>query len=152
MADHEIKRTANIGSSFLILIFIVICLVTFCLLSISNAQRENLFSEKNAAAVKEYYRADSQGVDFLTAINDKLQNTVENDMEKTKAAVLEAFGAYYEADSNTFCTDVDMAAGQALRIELKADWEEKICHVTAWNVYQKEQYEIDQSVPVWSGQ
>ena len=36
MADYEMRRKANIGSSSLILIFIVLCLATFGLLSLGD--------------------------------------------------------------------------------------------------------------------
>ena len=42
-------------------------------------------------------------------------------------------------------------AGQALRVELALDWEQKTYQVLSWKVYHQEDYEIDQSIPVWSG-
>ena len=44
-----------------------------------------------------------------------------------------------------------MNAGQALRVELALDWEQKTYQVLSWKVYHQEDYEIDQSIPVWSG-
>ena len=59
MAKQEIRRKANIGSSSLILIFIVLCLVTFSVLSLGNAKREDALSHRSADSVQEYYRADA---------------------------------------------------------------------------------------------
>ncbi len=42
-----------------------------------------------------------------------------------------------------------MNAGQALRVELALDWEQKTYQVLSWKVYHQEDYEIDQSIPVW---
>lgn len=52
MADYEIRRNAGIGSSSLIVIFIVLCLTTFGLLSLGNAKNDALLSERNAEAVQ----------------------------------------------------------------------------------------------------
>ena len=64
MAKQEIRRKANIGSSSLILIFIVLCLVTFSVLSLGNAKREDALSRRSADSVQEYYRADAAGEAF----------------------------------------------------------------------------------------
>ena len=58
---------------------------------------------------------------------------------------------YLQSASGTYCTDVPMNAGQALRVELALDWEQKTYQVLSWKVYHQEDYEIDQSIPVWSG-
>ena len=140
MAKQEIRRKANIGSSSLILIFIVLCLVTFSVLSLGNAKREDALSKRSADSVQEYYRADAEGEAFLQMADQALLKG-----DKTSLA------PYLQSDSGTYCTDVAMAAGQALRVELALDWEKKTCEVRSWRVYHQEDYEIDQSVPVWSG-
>lgn len=152
MANSVMKRTANIGTSFLILIFIVLCLAIFSVLSISNAVRENGFSEKNAAAVREYYRADGEGVAFLANISEGLKKAQGNNPDEIKDWMLKTYGDFYVEETNRFCTDVDMATGQSLRVEIEANWEEQICQVVAWNVYEKEITQIDQAIPVWNGQ
>ena len=140
MAKQEIRRKANIGSSSLILIFIVLCLVTFSILSLGNAKREDALSARSADSVQEYYRADAEGEAFLQMADQAL-------LKGDKASL----APYLQSDGGTYCTDVAMAAGQALRVELVLDWEKKTCEVRSWRVYHQEDYEIDQSIPVWSG-
>ena len=133
MAKQEIRRKANIGSSSLILIFIVLCLVTFSVLSLGNAKREDALSRRSADSVQEYYRAD--------AVAD--QALLKGDKDSLMP--------YLQSASGTYCTDVPMNAGQELRVELALDWEQKTYQVLSWKVYHQEDYEIDQSIPVWSG-
>ena len=76
MAKQEIRRKANIGSSSLILIFIVLCLVTFSVLSLGNAKREDALSRRSADSVQEYYRADAAGEAFLQLADQALLKTV----------------------------------------------------------------------------
>ena len=140
MAKQEIRRKANIGSSSLILIFIVLCLVTFSVLSLGNAKREDALSVRSADSVQEYYRADAQGEAFLQMADQALLNGYKDSL-----------APYLQSDTGTYCTDVSMDAGQALRVELNFDWEKKTYKILSWKVYHQEEYEIDQSIPVWSG-
>lgn len=140
MAKQELRRKANIGSSSLILIFIVLCLVTFSVLSLGNAKREDALSQRSADSVQEYYRADAEGEKFLQLADQALLKG-----EKGTLA------PYLQSDTGKYCTDVAMSAGQALRVELALDWEKKTYEIQSWKVYHQEDYEIDQSVPVWSG-
>ena len=152
MADYEMKRKANIGSSSLILIFIVLCLATFGILSLSNARRETVLSEKNAAAVQAYYQTDSRGAEFFAQAEQSLKAApaaAPTDAVKTEA--LAVFGDFYNQETGRFSTDIPMEHGQALRIELEPEWDARRCRVDTWRVYQKEDYEIDQSIPVWTG-
>ena len=140
MAKQEIRRKANIGSSSLILIFIVLCLVTFSVLSLGNAKREDALSRRSADSVQEYYRADAAGEAFLQLADQAL-------LKGDKDSLM----PYLQSASGTYRTDVAMNAGQALRVELALDWEQKTYQVLSWKVYHQEDYEIDQSIPVWSG-
>ncbi|MDO5405711.1 MAG: hypothetical protein Q4F28_00095 [Eubacteriales bacterium] len=167
MADGEIRRRASIGIPSLILIFIVLCLATFGILSLGNARREDSFSRKNAAAVQEYYRADGQGEEFLQQVDQALReagkasagadgagvgSTAESGLiSERKRQVLEAVGLENQADSDLICADIAMESGLALRIELAVDWTECTYQIQSWKVYDRENYEIDQSVPVWTG-
>lgn len=151
MAKQEMRKKANIGSSSLILIFIVLCLATFGLLSLGNARGDELLSVRNAAAVKEYYLADGLGEEFVRTVDEALARAEAGSQEAVKEQVLEKLGDYYQKDLEAFVTEIPMSAGQALRIELGIDWEERTIQVNSWRVYIREEYEIDQSVRVWDG-
>lgn len=167
MADGEIRRRASIGIPSLILIFIVLCLATFGILSLGNARREDSFSRKNAAAVQEYYRADGQGEEFLQQVDQALREVAKVSagadgagvgssaesglISERKRQVLAAVGLENQVDSDLICADIAMESGLALRIELAVDWTECTYQIQSWKVYDRENYEIDQSVPVWTG-
>lgn len=154
MADYEIKRKANIGSSSLIVIFIVLCLATFGLLALGNAGRDELLSQRNADAVQEYYRADSLAVAFYQKVDESLARAAAGGkaVPEVKEQVLAELGGYYSEEKDAFCTEISMKAGQALSVELKPEWAEGTSRVAAWKVCNREDYEIDQSIRVWDGQ
>ena len=118
----------------------MLCLVTFSVLSLGNAKREDALSRRSADSVQKYYRADAAGEAFLQLADQAL-------LKGDKDSLM----PYLQSASGTYCTDVAMNAGQALRVELALDWEQKTYQVLSWKVYHQEDYEIDQSIPVWSG-
>lgn len=151
MADYELEHRAGIGSSSLILIFVVLCLVAFAVLSLGNAGREDGFSRKNAESVREYYRADGLGEAFVQEIDQMLMETSGLIPELRKEQVTAWAGACYDKEKDCFSKDIEMASGLALHVEVDADWEQGTCHVQEWKVFDRSVFEIDQSMPVWTG-
>lgn len=162
MADYEIKRRASIGIPSLILIFIVLCLAAFSILSLGNAGREDSFSRKNAAAVQEYYRADALGEEFLQRLDRAVAETSGiEDSEMRRERVLASLGLTENSGAENVSpdqtgmepvsVDIPMDAGLALRVGVRVDWEKDTWEVVRWTVFDRENYEIDQSVPVWIG-
>ena len=62
----------NIGFSTIIMVFIMICLVTFATLSVLTAHSDYRLSEKLAEKTTAYYRADATAKDMLKAIDTEL--------------------------------------------------------------------------------
>ena len=62
----------NIGSSLLLVIFLVLCLVTFATLSLSSARSDYGFSSRLAERKTDYYRASSQAETILDQIDTVL--------------------------------------------------------------------------------
>ena len=152
MAKQESGFKANIGSSSLILIFIVMCLVTFGMLSLTSAKSDLSLANRNADAVTEYYRADTEGEAFYRMVAGEVKTACANASghEERLALLEKALGEYYRAGAAV--TEVAMERAQALHIELETDLDgEGSVRVAKWNVIQTEDYEIDDSMPVWGG-
>lgn len=67
----EDKRTFSppmVGASSLLVIFAVLCLTVFALLSVSTVQANQRLSEKSAAAVEGYYAADCAAEEILARL------------------------------------------------------------------------------------
>ena len=82
MNENKWGGRANIGTSSLILIFIVLCLTIFGLLSLSSAGSDWKLARKNAEAVRGYYKADGQAVEFLAMVEEVLSRCSQADDEK----------------------------------------------------------------------
>lgn len=153
------KTKMNIGISSLILIFIVLCLVTFGLLSLSSARNDLALAERNAEAVREYYRADAEGERFIAMADGLLMQiaaeTGGNDLSSVPIGRFkEGMGDYYDEEEHMIRTDISMERGQALHVELAIEKDGRrgtFCSVRSFYVYNQEDYDIDQSIPVWTG-
>lgn len=62
----------NIGFSSIVMVFIMICLVTFATLSVLTAHSDYKLSQKMANKTNAYYQADAVARDMLEAVDEKL--------------------------------------------------------------------------------
>ena len=59
----------TIGVPILLVVFIILCLVTFACLSLSTAKSDYSYSEKNATHKTEYYEACNKAEEYVHDIN-----------------------------------------------------------------------------------
>lgn len=142
------KNRINIGTASIILIFIVLCLSVFSLLGLSDGKSAELFAERYAGSVTAYYQADTTA---QRLIRDVWEGTADGKTPEEAAAAAMAFlprDATLEtgADHIIIC-EIPMNAGQALHMELDVQQNA----IRAYYVYNKEDYAIDNRLPVWSG-
>ncbi len=154
MAKQEIGYRANIGTPTLILIFMILCLVTFGMLSLSTAKSEWNLAQRNADSVTEYYRVDKEGEAFYQMVLQTVDHAQkeEGDLQAFQNTLSKELGEYYDSESGTISTQIPMKRSQSLSIKLSPipDKAGKIL-ISQWKVIQTEDYEIDQSLPVWNG-
>ena len=157
MTGQTAKYKVNIGLTSLILIFIILCLATFSLLSLSSARGDQSLAARSARAVTEYYRADAEGEKWLKQADAILQKEMTKkamDQEEIQALAKKmALELGCDADEETgfVSTDISMDRGQALHIDLALTGDENRYEVRSWYVYDSGNYEIDDSMPVWGG-
>lgn len=68
----------QIGISFLLVVFVILCLVVFATLSLSGALRDNEYSRKAARRTTDYYNACSQAQEKLGEIDLIFQDAGTN--------------------------------------------------------------------------
>lgn len=155
MANQEVKSSMNIGSSSLILIFIVLCLATFGLLSLSSAKSDWNLAQKNSNSVKNYYEADKKGEEFVKMIDESLVLLWDRGLRGAVflAEAERELSEYYREDTGFLTVEVPMAFDQALHIELSVTPDQDSRYmIESWKVINTVDYEIDDSMPVWGGQ
>lgn len=154
MAKKENGYRANIGTPSLILIFMILCLVTFGMLSLTTAKGEWNLAQRNAQYVEEFYQADGEGEVFYQMVLGAVKRAESNsqDLESFRSALSNELGGYYDTETSVVSTQIPMKRSQALSIKLILNLEkENKISISQWKVMQTEDYEIDRSLPVYKG-
>lgn len=79
----------NIGTSFMVVIFIILSMVIFAVLSLSSALKDSDYSEKKAARTLAYYEANNQAEERLADIDTILGRTTSQNALIQKLQALE---------------------------------------------------------------
>lgn len=77
--DKEQASFVNIGSSSLLIVFLILCMATFAILSLSSAKSDYSHSEKLAAHKSQYYKASSEAEEVLDKIDEELEKIAGTD-------------------------------------------------------------------------
>ncbi len=75
--NKEQSSFVNIGSSSLLIVFVILCLATFAILSLSSAKSDYSLSERLAKHKGDYYDASSRAEVILNEIDVTLANTAK---------------------------------------------------------------------------
>ena len=121
-----------VGGSSLLVIFAVLCLTVFALLSLSTVQADGRLSETTAESVRAYYAADRAAEEVFARIRGG---------EIPADVVPCACGGYAYAcpisDTQTLCVEVHPAAD---------GWQ-----VVRWQAVTAGEWESDDSLNLWDG-
>lgn len=77
MKDKQQSYFGNIGTSSLLVIFLVLCLATFAILTLSSARSDYTFSERLAVHRQVYYEASARAEIVVDGIDEILSGIAE---------------------------------------------------------------------------
>ncbi|WMJ22325.1 hypothetical protein RBG61_10030 [Paludicola sp. MB14-C6] len=69
-SSHKVK--ISVGATTILMIFVVLCLTTFAVLSFLTARSDLKLTSKSVTATKEYYQADAKVEEWLGSVDDFL--------------------------------------------------------------------------------
>lgn len=131
MNKHKSFSPPAVGISSLLVIFAVLCLTIFALLSISTVLADGRLGDKVATAVTDYYAADCEAEAILAQLRsgDIPENVTKEDGIFSYACPI--------SDTQTLAVQVklDGASYQILR----------------WQAVSTVSWEADERIPVWNG-
>ena len=147
----------HIGSSSLLIIFLILSLVTFAILSLSGAKSDYSFSQKLADHKTAYYEASNQAERILGQVDDTLASCSTScaNAASYSTVVKEALdGQQYESilletDGQLLTFSVPMEHGQALLEQLEiTDYTkfDTFYVIKTWQVISTKSWESDQSI------
>lgn len=151
----------NIGSVTLMMIFIVLCMVSFAALSLSTAASDYRAAEKSAKHVKEYYEASNAAEETLASIADTLETayqTTDNEtdyFEKVRDAYTKEDATSSDGSALTLVDSddglvisysVDLNKKQALAVSVLVQYKDPLYKITSWQVVSTTEWKGDNSV------
>jgi hypothetical protein len=143
------------GISLLVLIFLSLCLITFSLLSLSEASADESLSQKAADRTTVYYQASNTANEFLASIDTCLADYAlqAKSSDDPAASYLKLCGGLTELisgstlDNTYFSFSVPVTDGQILQVILALDYpyaaSDSFYRITSWQVVNTEEWQPD---------
>ena len=136
------RKGTGIGSASLILIFSVLCLTVFSLLTLAMANREKALSEKLKSSVESYYSADSAATEIAAALRQSAANG------QTPS---EIDGVAIESDgTGKYTYSCPMDGRRSIFVELKIENGE--IKILSWYETNIVNWTPDENLNVWIGE
>ena len=124
------------GAVSLVMIFCVLCLVVFTVLTLSTAVRERNLSELTAGRAQSYYQADALAVETVASLRRGGEIPPEVQITPEDGATLAEFS-------------ISAGGDQALEVAVRLT--DTDCEILRWQTVYTGSWEIDDSIEVWGG-
>lgn len=134
----------NIGSSSLVLIFVILCLISFAALSIASANADYKLSTNVLKHSESYYAACNEAETDLAALDMKLADIYNKTDSKDSY--------FEEVGVTSLIMQYSLGELQALQVEVRVLYPEasgeRFYEVRKWVVVTSDNIEYDDSLPV----
>lgn len=149
MATKRRGASSGIGGSLILIIFIVLTITVFSVLTLVSAQNELGTVNKSAIITKEYYTAEKVAAEKCGELNKALTELTDN-QEAVSAAV--SMGAFASAAEDgvliTFTVDIDEHRALETSLNLK---EGNLETVSKKIVSNGDDLIIEDTIDIWDG-
>ncbi len=125
------RSASSVGSASILLIFTVLCLISFATLTLVNSKADYNLSKNLAARQKAYYEACHKGNAFVAAVN----SGYEDDLEEHKESI---------PITDTQTLDITIMSNSSKKI-FNSD---NSCSIIQWQIVNHDDLEYDYSLPV----
>ena len=131
----------QIGTSYLLVIFVILCLVTFTTLSLSSAKRDQSYSQQLAGRETAYCEANAKAAQIMAQIDDAFAK------EDPVFAIRQIEGVTAEEDGANLDISyvVPVTDSQNLEVEILVKGTQK---VVKWKESASEKWEEKSTLPV----
>lgn len=148
MQNERKSSGINIGSASIIMVFSVLCLTVFAVLSLITANSEYKLAVKSTDVIKNYYAADNAATEKLAVLKDTFDDGDFADVQ-TKATELgiicESAGADVTLSFEEKVTDT-----QALSV--KVTYTSGDFRIDEWKLISTDEWNADAGFELWDGE
>ncbi len=163
MNEQKKKPVIGIGTTSIVLIFVMLCMLTFSVLSLATAQADLRLSRKSAQRTTEYYEAENRANDILFTVidcmNTHLPDRSGEAPENTAAGFYSAIRQELDGKNGITFTDdthleyvVSLADEQILCVSLELSYEGfsdgRHYRIIAWNTDSTHEWNNETPLPV----
>ena len=137
-------RGVGVGTISLVMIFAILCLTVFAMLTLSSSNAEKILADKTSGFVKNYYEADSRAMKIRALVFDSY-------MGGSLPESLDGVEITYERDGDfvfaSYSCEVDDVQDLIVRLRLGQNNDT----VLEWRTGYSQNWEFDDSLNVWDG-
>lgn len=134
--EREKFSPPMVGGSSLLVVFAVLCLTVFALLSLSTVQADRRLADASVETVSAYYAADCQAQEILARLRSGEVPEGVTVVEDLGTATY----AYYSCP---------MTETQSLEVEVRLDGTSY--QILSWQTVATGEWELDESMNLWDG-
>ena len=127
----------NIGSASLVMVFVVLSLTVFAVLSLVSANNELRLSTKFSESVKNYYAADYKACTIIETMETKMDSETAIDLPEV----------LFEGSVGSFSVPINDYQNLCVKIDTK----DNQLQILSWQVKNTMEQVYDNSIPVWTG-
>ena len=129
------KKSGGVsGAVSLVMIFCVLCLVVFSVLTLAAADRESKLSEMTARNAAEYYRADHDATVIAAALRNG--SSLPAEVEITRDGETASFR---------------LPVGESLMLDVALSVRGGTCEILRWQTVYTDVWEPDEFLNLWGG-
>lgn len=131
-----------VGGVSLLVVFAVLCLTVFALLSLTTVQADVRLAEASVQAVSDYYAADVRAQEILARLRAGEEPA---DLEDLETSIVE----YPDRIEYLYSYTCPISDTQNLEVEVRLD--EAGCTILRWQAVPAQPWESDDMLELWDG-
>ena len=135
VGERERFSPPAVGGGSLLVIFAVLCLTVFALLSLSTVQADGRLSDASTKAVTAYYAADCQAEDILARLRD--------------GELPEGVTVSVSPEGDTYAYECPISDTQTLAVEVRLEGADYT--VLRWQAVSAADWPADETLDLWDG-
>lgn len=152
------KPILGVGTSSILLIFVLLCMITFAVLSLVSARSDYRLSQKNAEHIQDYYQAENKANEILLTIDQCLEEqytlygNTEEYLQHVKSALEDTEAVTFTSEQEL---EFHVPAGtkQELYAALLLPQEPKegdsYYQIKSWKIINTETWQQEETLPVY---
>ena len=150
MASDRKTAGVNVGGASIIMVFSVLCLTIFAVLTLVSANAESTLAKKSATVISNYYIADENATETLAKVYEIVggESSLQDIRAKT-SQILKDISIKEESGVLYLSYSEKIDDSQNLTVKLSTDGNK--VDVLTWKVESTEQWEPDNGLDVWQG-